>query len=114
LEGGMMDWKVELESWKFEAGEIPENTCPIIDDIITEVDNFIGEIEYLQKNVRKYDTPEELADDFPSFGWNNPMAKLDDKIRTDNERLRELGKFWYKKCCELVNILESTQEGREE
>ena len=95
------EWNEKPEEWKKEVGEIPENTCPSIDKIIKDIESYVDEIEYLRKNAHKYDSAEELGKDLPDFGWNTPTFELDQKLRKDNEKLRELGQFWYEKCKEI-------------
>jgi hypothetical protein len=94
-----------IEKWKKDIGEIPENTCPSIDKCIKVIDSFVKDTEYLRKNAYKYDSVEELAKDIPDLGWNSPSDDLDQKLRKDNEKLRELGIYWYEKCKELVELL---------
>lgn len=95
----------EIKTLKDNIGEIPENTCPSIDKVISDIQSYVKDIEYLEMNVYKYDSAEELVKDFPSFGWNDPTADLDVKLRNDNEKLRELGIFWYENCKELKSFL---------
>lgn len=98
-----------LENWKQEVGEIPRNTCPDIDKLIEEHSNMLKELSYLEKNVGRYDTPEELVKDFPSY-WFDNVESIAEQLRKDNEQLRELGKFWYEKTQEVLIELENLKE----
>lgn len=99
----------QLEEWKKEIGEIPPNTCPDIDELIKEHQNILNELVYLERNAYKYDTAEELAKDFPST-WNDNVESLAEKLRKNNEQLRELGKYWYEKSKDLLEELENLKE----
>jgi len=92
-----------IKKWKKEIGEIPENICPTIDKCIKEIEEFEKEVAYIGKCAYKYETVEELAKDLPTPGWNSAVDTLDGKLRKDNEKLRELGMFWYEKCVELID-----------
>ena len=104
----------QIEEWKKEIGEIPENTCPIIDGIIEDIEKYVDEVEYLRKNAHKYESAEDLGKDLPDSGWSGLTSDIDKKLREDNEKLRELGKFWYEKCKELItSIAQAVAEERE-
>ena len=91
---------------KNEANEIPKQTCPAIDKVL---DSF-GEIEDMVKEVLAkdphfcpsckehgellYATVEEI--DRYVF---SDIHHLED-LRTSNEKLRSIGKYWYKKFNE--------------
>lgn len=99
----------QIAEWKSEIGEIPEPTCPSIDKLIKEINSFADEVEFLRKNAYRYDSVEDFAKDLPEFGWNNPTSDLDGKLRKDNEKLRELGQFWYEKCKETKAFLSQSE-----
>lgn len=98
----------QLEEWKKEVGEIPENTCPDIDKLIAEHSEILEQISYLEKNAHKYDNAEELARDFPST-WTD-VEEIAEELRKDNEQLRNLGKYWYEKTQEVLIELENLKE----
>lgn len=94
------------DKWKEQIGVIPENTCPSINKVIADIQKYVDDVEYIRKNAHRYDTAEEVGKDLPDFGWHSPTDELDTKLRNDNEKLRELGKFWYEKQSEIVaNLL---------
>ena len=97
-----------FEEWKKEVGEIPENTCPDINKLISEHSKIIEEILYLEKNAHRYDTAEELAKDFPSTCTD--VETLAEDLRKDNEQLRNPGKYWYEKTKEVLEELEGLKE----
>jgi len=99
-----------IEEWKKEIGEIPENTCPHIDKCIKQIESFEKDIDYIKRNKHKYESVEEILSDLPDFGWESPIDILNGKLRKDNEKLRELGIFWYEKCEELIELF--TKEER--
>ena len=104
----------QIEEWKKEVGEIPENTCPSIDGIINDIEKYVDEVEYLRKNAHKYESAEDLGKDLPDSGWSGLASDIDVKLRKDNEKLRELGIFWYEKCKELsTSIAQALAEERE-
>ena len=104
----------QIEEWKKEVGEIPENTCPSIDGIINDIEKYVDEVEYLRKNAHKYESAEDLGKDLPDSGWSGLASDIDVKLRKDNEKLRELGIFWYEKCKELsTSIHQAIAEERD-
>lgn len=88
-----------LEKWKKGAGEIPEATCPDIDKAIKEIDSAM-------RNCRIIDRAKcESCSDYASDAYYD-LSGIEDsleKLRKDNQQLRELGQFWYEKCKELMN-----------
>lgn len=99
-----------LEKWKKEVGEIPENTCPDIDKAIKEINNFEEAVKYLERNYNRYDTTEEIIKDLPSFGWTNDPVSILEDLRKDNEQLRNLGRFWYEKCEDLLIEIDNKED----
>lgn len=98
-----------LEDWKKETGEIPENTCPDIDKAQKELKNLESEMNFLQKNLHRYETVEDIAKDLPDVWWLDTPSILEN-LRKDNEQLRELGKFWYEKTEEVLIELENLKD----
>ena len=92
-----------IDKWKKEIGEIPENTCPTINKCIKQIEEFEKDVTYIRKIAHTYSSPEEMAKDLPDSRWNSAIDDLDGILRKDNEKLRELGIFWYEKCIELVD-----------
>lgn len=99
------EFEEKINTSKIEIGEIPGNTCPSIDKVIKDIESFVSEVEYLRKNAHKYETSEELGKDLPDFGWDNPTSDLDTELRSDNEKLRELGRFWYEEYKGIKSYL---------
>lgn len=83
----------KIQERKRTNGKIPNETCPIIDELLSFQ-------EYVPENERKQfiDSLEEL--------------------RRDNAKLRELGVDWYKFCNELSDdadeIIEDIEKERDE
>ena len=97
-----------IEQLKEDVGEIPENTCPNIDKLISEHNTIIKELEYLERRASKYDSAEELVKDFPST-WTE-VESIAEQLRRDNEQLRSLGKFWYEAYKNLITNLEQLKK----
>ena len=97
-----------LEKWKAEVGEIPKATCPDIDKCIKEIDSAMSLLKDLQKlrpcDGENCDVADD-AEDYASDAYYNLLGIEDEleKLRKDNQQLRELGEFWYKKCKELLS-----------
>lgn len=96
----------QIKEWKEEAGEIPEYTCPNIDKLIKEstvLENIINRAE------KKYDCDDvkALVDD---LSWNMPDYSILEDLRKDNDQLRSIGKFWYKKCEELLGDIQDNYQ----
>jgi len=85
----------EIEEWKKEAGEIPEETCP-------QIDKCIKHLNWAQKWLRDIDA--QLSKD---IRWELEYCEDElEKIRKANSQLRDLGVFWYEKAKELAERLE--------
>lgn len=112
----LKEFEEEIEALKTELGEIPKNTCPDIDKAIEEVGGWEKDISYLEKNLSRYDTVEEIMGDFPNLGWADTPDILE-KLRKDNEKLRQLGKKWYQQAVSnsfLQQALEKKDKEKEE
>ena len=59
---------------------MPDITCPIIDDVIARLEK----LESNQKTLTEYQL--------------NVMKRRMERLRTDNELLREGGEYWYQLC----------------
>lgn len=94
-----------LQEWKNEIGEIPENSCGKIDACIKAVNEAYKFFDSIEKLAERKEA-DELKDieDLASDGYYSLHHTEDhlEEIRTCNEKLRELGKFWYEKCKELL------------
>jgi hypothetical protein len=87
-----------------QAGEIPENTCPDIDNAKLAVKKCIGYVNDISRTVGRYpecETCKECKSISEDISWTISDIDLE-KLRQQNERLRELGIFWYETCKELL------------
>ena len=67
-------------SWRKDAPKVPDQTCPFIDRIITDLERLSEKkIPITEAKYRKLE------------------ARLE-RLRTQNEQLRESGIYWYEKC----------------
>ena len=74
---------LENKAWqklKRKSPKVPDITCPIIDDVI----------ERLQKHQDKNKIMTSYQHDV--------IIRRMEKLRTDNELLREGGEYWYQLC----------------
>ena len=74
---------LEKKAWqklKRKSPKVPDITCPIIDDVI----------ERLQKHQDKNKVMTSYQHDV--------IIRRMEKLRTDNEILREGGEYWYQLC----------------
>lgn len=99
---------------KESLGEIPENTCPSIDELIKDHNKIIKELAYLEKNSRHYDNVDDFVKDFPSYHTSD-VEGIAEELRKKNEKLRELGREWYKFALEtksfITQLLQEEREG---
>ena len=70
------------QKWKKKAPKVPDITCPIIDDVLIRIDKFQDSNTVISK-----------------YQWNL-LHKRMERLRTDNELLREGGQYWYEICKE--------------
>ena len=96
-----------INNWKVEIGEIPENTCPKIDKLIGQHKEILNDLNYLEKNKHKYETVDDIVKDFPGTYWDN-VESIAEELRVSNEKLREIGKFWYENCKSIPPLLQDT------
>ena len=66
--------------WRKDAPKVPDQTCPLIDKIITDLTNLS------EKNIT-----------ITSAKYEKLVKKLE-RLRKQNEQLRESGIYWYEKC----------------
>jgi hypothetical protein len=80
--------------------EIPGHTCPHINYVL---DN-LKEANKIIKNNRRYSSVEEFSDAIEmALAGSSEELEI---IRTANDRLRELGKTWYKFSISLTKYFE--------
>lgn len=91
----------QMNEWIKEAGAIPDNTCPNVDKLIAEYRNIEEDISYIERNKNKYDSVDEVVGSLPNLRFND-IESIAEDLRKDNEQLRELGRFWYKKTKEVL------------
>lgn len=101
--------KKGIDNWKDEIGEIPENTCPKIDKIIGQHKEILDDLNYLEKNKHKYETVDDIVKDLPGTYWDN-VESIAEELRASNEKLREIGKFWYENCKSIPSLLQDTNQ----
>ena len=71
------DLYCEVQNWKRKLGDIPSETCPLIDEVI-----------------KVLDTPEATPEMIKAI-------ETMEQIREHNGKLRDLGREWYENC-ELI------------
>lgn len=85
----------EKQKLKDEIREIPDNTCPDIDKLIRESNKVWDDLSYLTRNSNGYESVDEFVKDLPYQSFSNDVESIAEDLRKDNEKLREIGKFWY-------------------
>lgn len=92
----------DFYSLKESLGEIPENTCPNIDKIkkdILDVEKLSNvrkrsyRVEDIDEANDQISELESILSDINSLVWNMDSALED--LRSDNSKLRDLGREWY-------------------
>ena len=73
--------------WKKKAPNVPDLTCPLIDDVLSRIDRHQDK----DKVITKYQ-------------WNL-IHKRKEQLRTDNELLRDSGRYWYDICKNNFKII---------
>jgi len=73
--------------WKKKAPKVPDITCPLIDDVLSRIDRYQDQ----EKVISKYQ-------------WNLIHKRME-QLRTDNELLRDSGRYWYDVCKNNFNLL---------
>ena len=68
-----------------KAPKVPDITCPAIDDILNQLEKQIGK-EFKQSQFKR-------------------IEKRMEKLRIENEQLRESGVYWHDACKEAVRDL---------
>lgn len=73
------------------AGDPPDNTCPLIDKIIRDLEDAAGYAKEIERDT-EYEhrrTGRDCRDEI-----ENAIGKIE-QLRKENERLRDLGREWY-------------------
>lgn len=73
--------------WKKKAPKVPDITCPLIDDVLSRIDRHQNK----DKVITKYQ-------------WNLIHKRME-QLRTDNELLRDSGRYWYDICKNNFKII---------
>ena len=68
-----------------KAPKVPDITCPAIDDVLNQLEKQIGR-EFKHSKFRSIERKME-------------------KLRIDNEKLRDSGKYWHDACKETIRDL---------
>ena len=74
---------LENKAWqklKRKSPKVPDITCPIIDDVI--------------KRLQKHQDKNKVMTSYQ----HDVIIRRMEKLRTDNELLREGGEYWYQLC----------------
>tara|TARA_Y100000590_G_scaffold253017_1_gene284222 strand:+ start:2892 stop:3230 length:339 start_codon:yes stop_codon:yes gene_type:complete len=79
-EGAMARKKNRWNQWRKKAPKVPDNTCPLIDDILTDLEKIM-----------------EANPIFDEKKFKRVEKKLE-RLRSQNEALRNSGIYWYEKC----------------
>jgi hypothetical protein len=89
------DLYLMVMKYKRELGDIPKETCPLIDSVITILENHVKD-DSIKKDA----------------------CKLMEDLRNDNVKLRSLGKDWYKiseeVCEEADKIIGELEDERDD
>lgn len=72
------------------------NTCPIIDAVITDMENAKNELEYIRKNTNKHKDEIYIA----LSELNSGISEIE-QVREANEQLRAWGNEYYTKSEKL-------------
>ena len=66
--------------WRKDAPKVPDNTCPLIDDILTDLEKIMEQNPHFDD--KKY----------------KRIEKKIERLRVQNESLRNSGIYWYEMC----------------
>jgi len=89
VDGHLVDYAFVIGVGDVEIGDIPGQTCPLIDKVIKQVNNIFGII----KNGPRYGDSIDALGDIESELWDTEDTL--EIIRGHNDQLRQLGKYWY-------------------
>ena len=106
----MSQFEEQCERWQSQIGEMPDHTCPAIN--IAQRDLKRAE-DYVKSISKKCDTCSDEAK-FALYEIGDVYNSLE-KLRKENEILRDHAEFWRKKCAELAKDADAfLQENQEE
>ncbi len=94
----------DISNLKGEAGDIPENTCPLINTLIKSVNDIFRILKYGPNE----DNPQSPFDDIESELWS--FEDELENIRKHNEQLRNLGEYWYQQYKGLEGQVQELEE----
>jgi uncharacterized protein YukE len=98
----------------FSAPNIPGETCPIINEVQEGLAQVIKDLESAAKQTEDGDTSiamEDAARAISELSHDNPQLKSPlERVRSANEDLREVGKYWREKAKELCAALDEIQQ----
>ena len=72
---------------KKKAPRVPDITCPLIDDVLSRIDRHQDKNKVISK-----------------YQWNLIHKRME-QLRTDNELLRDSGRYWYDICKNNFKII---------
>lgn len=81
---GFKDRRALKKRLKRLAPKIPDHTCPDIDFVIDKIDNW----------TRQHKIPTKRSADI--------VKKKLERLRSQNDALRNGGRYWYEKMCSYV------------
>lgn len=100
----MADW----DAIKTLAPRVPEETCPIIDQISTllsAIDGDLGVQADSLRTVKNKDQAREMASEMLDHQANLASARLRlEELRKENEALRASGRYWYGVAKNLAEV----------
>ena len=70
-----------------KAPKVPDITCPLIDDVLSRIDRHQDKDKVISK-----------------YQWNLIHKRME-QLRTDNELLRDSGRYWYDICKNNFKII---------
>ena len=77
--------KKTMKQLKRKAPKVPGNTCPQIDDVL----KWLERIQFGQATFTQY--------------RHDQLMKKMERLREDNEALRDSGRYWYEACKENID-----------
>jgi len=91
----------DISYLKREVGDIPEQTCPLIDSVIKQINSVIR----TAKQGVQYENPSDAFDEIEMELWDT--EDILENIRKHNNQLRSLGAYWY---AQYVSMEEKIKE----
>jgi len=94
----MSENQQQFGRWDYEIGRIPDHTCPAINSAQKD----LGRVEdYLKSIYKKCDSCSDEAS-FAISEIGDILYALE-KLRKENEKLRDYGVFWRKRCLDVCD-----------